>query len=59
MPLLGQIPLVSALREGGDTGTPIVVTEPESEAAQAFCPIAEQIDAIAPKRIYRKELKLS
>ena len=59
VPLLGKIPLVSALREGGDSGDPIVITEPDSEAAQAFMSIAKQIDAMAPKRIYRKELKLS
>ena len=32
VPLLGQIPLVPALREGGDTGQPITVTDPDGEA---------------------------
>src|SRR5437764_8536275 len=51
VPLLGQIPLVSALREGGDVGAPIIVTEPDSEAAQLFGSIAERIDAeLAPTR---------
>jgi ATP-binding protein involved in chromosome partitioning len=59
VPLLGQVPLVPALREGGDTGAPIVVTEPESEAARAFGRIAEQIQEIAPRKIYKKELRLS
>ena len=59
VPLFGQVPLVSALREGGDNGTPIVVTDPESEAARIFVSIAEQIDAIVPRRIYRSELKIN
>src|SRR6478735_8942798 len=56
VPLLGRIPLVPALREGGDTGTPIIVSDPESEAATAFVAIAEQVDAIQPRKIYRSEL---
>jgi ATP-binding protein involved in chromosome partitioning len=36
VPLLGQIPLVPAIREGGDEGRPIVVTDPESPAATAL-----------------------
>jgi ATP-binding protein involved in chromosome partitioning len=33
VPLLGQVPLLSALREGSDTGNPIVVSDPDGEAA--------------------------
>jgi ATP-binding protein involved in chromosome partitioning len=59
VPLLGQVPLVPALREGGDEGAPIVVADPENEAAQVFHSIAERIDVeLAPKRIYRTELKI-
>ena len=36
VPLLGQIPLVSELREGSDSGDPIVAGNPTSEAGQAF-----------------------
>jgi ATP-binding protein involved in chromosome partitioning len=57
--LLGQVPLVTALREGGDTGAPIVVTEPESEAAQVFHAIAAQVEEIAPRKIYKKELRIT
>src|SRR5881392_1025942 len=32
--LLGQIPLLPAVREGGDTGTPIVVSHPDSPAGE-------------------------
>jgi ATP-binding protein involved in chromosome partitioning len=59
VPLLGRVPLVPALREGGDEGRPIVVADPESEAAQVFAEIAKQVDAMAPRRIYKKELKIT
>ena len=29
MPLLGQVPLEPALREGGDTGVPVIVGDPD------------------------------
>ena len=59
VPLLGQVPLVPELREGGDAGRPIVLTDPDGEAAQAFAAIAEQVEVeLAPTRRYRKELKL-
>ncbi len=60
VPLLGRIPLVPALREGGDDGRPIVAVDPTSEVAVAFSAIAERIDVeLAPKRVYRSELKLT
>jgi len=59
VPLLARIPLVEALREGGDTGRPIVVAEPDGEVAQVFRTLAERLDTeLAPKRIYNPELKL-
>ena len=42
VPLLGQIPLDIALREGGDRGTPIVLADPDSPAAVALVSIADQ-----------------
>ena len=59
VPLLGQIPLVSALRVGGDVGNPITVSEPDSLAAQAFVALAEQVDTLAPRRIRHPELRIS
>ena len=54
-----EVPLVSELREGSDAGRPIVLTDPEGEAAQAFAAIAEKVEVdLAPTRRYRKELKL-
>ncbi|MEY2432699.1 MAG: ATP-binding protein involved in chromosome partitioning [Acidimicrobiaceae bacterium] len=59
VPLLGQVPLVSAMREGGDVGQPIVLVDPDGEAAQAFVHIAERIDVeLAPTRRSHRELKL-
>ncbi|MEY2468851.1 MAG: ATP-binding protein involved in chromosome partitioning [Actinomycetota bacterium] len=58
-PLLAQIPLVSALREGGDDGEPITVADPSSEAAQAFKALAEKIVELGAARVYRSELSLN
>jgi ATP-binding protein involved in chromosome partitioning len=41
VPLLGQIPLDTRLRESGDAGAPIVLAQPDSSAAQALRAIAE------------------
>ena len=43
VPLLGQVPLVPALRAGGDAGTPIVVSDPDSPAAEALRAAAREI----------------
>jgi ATP-binding protein involved in chromosome partitioning len=43
VPVLGEIPLDPRLREGGDTGTPIVVTHPDSQASQALQEVADQL----------------
>lgn len=59
VPLLGQVPLVPALREGGDSGRPVMVTDPEGEAGRAFASIAEQIDvSLAPTRRAHPGLKI-
>ncbi|MCU1462524.1 MAG: putative Mrp family protein [Acidimicrobiales bacterium] len=59
VPLLGRIPLVTALREGGDDGRPVTVTDPDGEAGQAFRSLAEKVVVdLAPTRIYRKELTI-
>ncbi len=43
VPLLGEIPLYPRVLEGGDTGRPIVVAEPESGAARALAATAAQL----------------
>lgn len=60
VPLLGRVPLVPALREGGDEGEPIVVAHPDDEAAAAFRSIAEQLDvSLAPRRRHHPELRIT
>jgi ATP-binding protein involved in chromosome partitioning len=44
-PLLGQIPLVPAVREWGDAGTPLVEAQPGSVAGKAFMEVAERLVA--------------
>ena len=45
IPLLGEIPLVRDIRETADTGTPIVVAQPDHPQSQAFRAIAERVVA--------------
>ena len=48
VPLLGQIPLDTLVREAGDAGNPIVLAAPEAPAARA-------LDAIADRLAVRRE----
>ena len=60
VPLIGQVPLVPELRAGADSGSPIVASDPDGEAARVFARMAETIDVeLAPRRIYRSELRIS
>ena len=43
VPMLGEIPLDVALREGGDAGKPIVESDPTSPAAVALRAVAERL----------------
>lgn len=45
IPFLGEIPLEPAVRVGGDAGTPIVISDPESAAAQALRVLARTVAA--------------
>jgi ATP-binding protein involved in chromosome partitioning len=58
VPLLGQVPLDPAVREGGDTGNPVVAANPSSEAAQALASMASEIVKLGRARIFREELRL-
>ena len=40
VPFLGQVPLQPNVRSGGDEGQPVVMTDPDSPAAQAFTSVA-------------------
>jgi len=48
VPLLGKIPLTMPLREQADSGTPLVVTNPDDPAAQAIRQVARGLIAMAP-----------
>jgi len=43
LPFLGEVPLFTEIREGGDRGVPVVVSDPQSKAGQAFIAIAENL----------------
>jgi len=45
VPFLGEIPIYTPIRIGGDTGRPIVMTEPGSEQAQSIQSIARRLAA--------------
>ena len=45
VPFLGRIPLDPAICEGGDSGQPVLISQPESEAANAFRHIATTLAA--------------
>ncbi|MEV4636109.1 Mrp/NBP35 family ATP-binding protein [Actinoplanes sp. NPDC049548] len=48
VPLLGQVPLDTRVREAGDAGTPIVLADPDAPAAKA-------LDAVADRLAVRRE----
>jgi ATP-binding protein involved in chromosome partitioning len=43
VPLLGQVPIDVRLREGGDSGTPVVISDPDSAAAVALRGVARAL----------------
>ena len=48
VPFLGEVPLLLAVREGGDKGVPVVASEPGSAASRAFDSVARAIWARLP-----------
>ncbi len=43
VPFLGEVPLLPAVRSGGDAGKPMVLSAPESEVGRAFMKIAATV----------------
>jgi ATP-binding protein involved in chromosome partitioning len=43
VPLLGQVPIDQQVREGGDDGAPVVLSNPESSAAKALSAVADRL----------------
>jgi ATP-binding protein involved in chromosome partitioning len=48
VPLLGSVPLTMPLREHADSGTPLVIADPDDPASQAIRRVARGLIAIAP-----------
>ena len=49
--VLAHVPLSQGLREAGDAGTPIVLSNPSDAAAQALTALATQIATSGPSRV--------
>jgi len=47
VPLLGQIPIDVRLREGGDNGVPLVLSDPDAPAAKELRAVAERLSTRA------------
>jgi DUF971 family protein len=45
VPLLGEIPIDAAVREAGDTGTPMFARDPDHAASREFAAIAEKVQS--------------
>jgi len=58
VPLLGRIPLMTELREGGDAGTPIVLSAPDSPAGRELRQAAREL-ANATRTLVGKPLGLT
>lgn len=60
VPLLAQIPLITALREGGDNGRPIAAVAPQSEAGQIFFELANKVaNEMKSKKVFSAALKVT
>ncbi len=53
---LGQVPLGMEVREGGDSGVPVVVGNPESPQAAAFRTVAEEVARFVSIEAMKPEL---
>jgi ATP-binding protein involved in chromosome partitioning len=59
VPLLGRLPLVTAIREGSDAGRPVAAVEADSEVGRAFHEIARRIAVdLKPKKVYSDALRV-
>jgi ATP-binding protein involved in chromosome partitioning len=45
IPFIGRVPIYQPIREGSDSGVPLMIAEPDSPAARAFMSAAEQMAA--------------
>jgi ATP-binding protein involved in chromosome partitioning len=63
VPFLGEVPLGMEVREAGDTGTPVVISQPDSPQSKAFRAVAEEvaryvsIEAMKPELVVLQRAK--
>jgi ATP-binding protein involved in chromosome partitioning len=58
VPFLGAVPLGIEVREGGDSGVPVVVSQPGSVQAEAFRHVAEEVARQVSIEAMKPELKI-
>jgi ATP-binding protein involved in chromosome partitioning len=51
VPLLGRVPLTMPLREHSDSGTPLIIEDPDDPASQAIHHVARGLIAMAPAEL--------
>ncbi len=54
VPFLGGIPIYQPIREGGDTGVPLLISEPDSPAAKAIVDVAARAAAQVSIAAYKQ-----
>jgi ATP-binding protein involved in chromosome partitioning len=57
-PFLGEVPLGIEVRESGDRGIPVVVSQPDSPQAKAFTKVAEEVARQISIEAMKPELKI-
>jgi len=45
VPFIGRVPIYQPIREGGDSGVPLIISEPNAPASKAFMAAAERMAA--------------
>ena len=54
VPFLGGIPIYQPIREGGDSGVPLLISEPEAPAAKAIAEVAARAAAQVSIAAYKQ-----
>ncbi len=58
VPLLGQVPIDVRLREGGDNGSPLVLSDPDAEASKSLLSVVDALTG-KPRGLAGMSLSLS
>lgn len=53
-PFLGEIPIDPSVRVGGDVGTPVVISHPDSAVAKAFRDVARKLAGELSRRVFEE-----